>query len=133
MAWRSRLSRGRRCAAIFDFHTAPDVPVSFAAALRTLFARDMGGGLDSGVATVRASAGGATASVARPSPDFVIDESQLRALAWAKQCDVIFIFTPPHDVRSQNVVTACQACLSNTQRDAWPAKARQSRVLDSST
>ena len=30
------------------------------------------------------------------SPDFVIDESQLRALAWAKQCDVIFIFTPPH-------------------------------------
>jgi len=57
------------------------MPVSFAAALRTLFARDMGGGFDSGVATVRAStAGGATASVARPSPDFVIDESQLRAL-----------------------------------------------------
>ena len=85
MAWRSRLSRGRRCAAIFDFHTAPDIPVSFAAALRTLFARDMGGGLDSGVATVRASAGGATASVARPSPDFVIDESQLRALAFVSE------------------------------------------------
>jgi len=92
MAWRSRLSRGRRCAAIFDFHTAPDIPVSFAAALRTLFARDMGGGLDSGVATVRASAGGATASVARSSPDFVIDESQLLALALVSdEADDVFL------------------------------------------
>ena len=64
----------------------------FAAALRTLFARDIGGGLDSGVATVLASAGGATASVARSSPDFVIDESQLRALALVSdEADAVFL------------------------------------------
>ena len=71
---------------------APLMPVSFAAALRTLFARDIGGGLFSGVATMRASAGGATASVARPSPDFVIDESQLLALAFVSdEADEAFL------------------------------------------
>merc|ERR1719237_375714 len=86
------LSAFGTASAFFLPENAPEMPVSFAAALRTDLARDIGGGLDSGVATVRASAGGATASVARSSPDFVIEDSQLLALALVSdEADDVFL------------------------------------------
>ena len=92
--------------------------------------RDIGGGLDSGVATVRASTAGAgTASVARSSPDFVIDESQLRALALVSdEADEPFLplgidadlyfHTASRRAVCDVFVTPCQACLSKTMRRA---------------